>query len=58
MVVIGISGMSWSTARMSEAGLENPTVTAGDAEAEELDANTCGGVEHIRGAPSQVVSVV
>jgi len=43
---------------MSEARLENPTVTAGDAEAEELDANTCGGVEHIRGAPSQVVSVV
>ena len=53
MVVVGISGMSWSAARMSEAGLQNPPVTAGDTEAEELDASTCGGAEHIRGAPSQ-----
>jgi hypothetical protein len=53
MVVIGISGMSWSTARMSDAGLGKPT-----AEAEELDANNCGGAEHIRSARSQVVPVV
>ena len=34
-------------------------VTVGDAKTKDLDANTCRwGAEHIRGAPSQVVSVV